>query len=690
MKFLRVVLLVVLITLSNVISQEDDEFETMVVELQMTDYDLSDAYDEVSDATKNALLGHGFDDKVFVERERANLMRKESAKNREFEADLPYDLIRNWTLLTNTGDMLLPQAAYDSLIAFHNTNEALSNQANLPCLHSNSSGCTISKQDFMDVLATNRNSSDLNETWTAWQEMFLINKPQFNSTLQLVNEAFIPNEQHNAMSYWEMLSEYHEGYAQAQTLWEQVQPLYKKLHDFVRVRIYKHYNITQNDTAMPVYLLGSNFGTDWSNIADIVLPHPYLYDEVLTELKYHTTKDVYKLAENATKTMGLGPLGKKFWAKSNFNFSSCGPHIFSDCSQHYTEILTCKKLGWTEYLDIHEASINVALRNQDYASLPRRDTRFSAVDEALQGIGSLIAINNLPVYEFIPQTAFKEEKDTYDRKNTALLLTALRVLPKLPYYLLADTWRLEELDFSYGNFTEKWWQKRNEMQGVRGNTNLETDFLTDSFITSNKPHLSKFFGAFLQFQILDYYQKFYSSENGTIASFIGSDQNFKTFINDRPNRNWLDLISFHYGMEVSSTAILEYFKPLEDYLDNAPLKQVTFSTTLKPRTTKTTPKPTPRKPKGSKKNQSADLTVANKTLAVQNDQNQKEKEVKKLSDAKVSVDSSTEGVATTSASSEKLYVLTGIAGFVCVAVLIVIVVRRLKKKRRTNNRRFET
>lgn len=123
-------------------------------------------------------------------------------------------------------------------------------------------------------------------------------------------------------------------------------------------------------------------------------------------------------------------------------------------------ILTCQKLKWNEFLNIHETAINVALRNVDYNSLARRDLRYSALDEALQNLGSVLAINNLPFNNFIPKDAFKNEEDTYNYKNTALLLVALRFLPKLPYYLLADTWRLDELSFSYGNTTENWWEKR--------------------------------------------------------------------------------------------------------------------------------------------------------------------------------------------------------------------------------------
>lgn len=105
--------------------------------------------------------------------------------------------------------------------------------------------------------------------------------------------------------------------------------------------------------------------------------------------------------------------------------------------------------------------LKILLRNVDYASLPHRSLRFSAIDEALESLGSIMAVNNLPHYGILQEDAFKvEDKATYNDRMSALLLIALRILPKLPYYLAVDTWRLEELEFPSLNITQSWWNTR--------------------------------------------------------------------------------------------------------------------------------------------------------------------------------------------------------------------------------------
>lgn len=60
----------------------------------------------------------------------------------------------------------------------------------------------------------------------------------------------------NAKQYWEMLLDQQEAYEEAEALWQQIEPLYKKLHNFVKIRLDQFYNITKNDTEIPVFLLG--------------------------------------------------------------------------------------------------------------------------------------------------------------------------------------------------------------------------------------------------------------------------------------------------------------------------------------------------------------------------------------------------------------------------------------------------
>lgn len=64
-------------------------------------------------------------------------------------------------------------------------------------------------------------------------------------------------DQKDPESYWEALTEYDDGFELARNLWEEVSPLYMKLHEFVKARLFNFYDINDNSTEIPVYLLGT-------------------------------------------------------------------------------------------------------------------------------------------------------------------------------------------------------------------------------------------------------------------------------------------------------------------------------------------------------------------------------------------------------------------------------------------------
>lgn len=73
--------------------------------------------------------------------------------------------------------------------------------------------------------------------------------------------TFFITEQLNVNTYWEMLSDYDDGFIISEGLWNEVKPLYDKLRSFVKKRLYTYYNYTEeenfNETdTFPVYLSG--------------------------------------------------------------------------------------------------------------------------------------------------------------------------------------------------------------------------------------------------------------------------------------------------------------------------------------------------------------------------------------------------------------------------------------------------
>lgn len=86
-----------------------------------------------------------------------------------------------------------------------------------------------------------------------------------------------------------------------------------------------------------------------------------------------------------------------------------------------------------------------------------RELRFSFVEEAVESFGSMVAIHDLAYADFIEKDAYNENTDN---QNTARLLLALHVLPKMAYYLSVDTWRLNELEYPTENIVKSWWDTR--------------------------------------------------------------------------------------------------------------------------------------------------------------------------------------------------------------------------------------
>uniref|UniRef100_V5GKK7 Angiotensin-converting enzyme n=1 Tax=Anoplophora glabripennis TaxID=217634 RepID=V5GKK7_ANOGL len=456
--------------------------EKLMAELQLADMELADACNELSKALRSGVLHGDFNEKIAADKAYGSLLTEETKNLKEYEY-IPQEIERNYTFLLKPGDGLLPEEEWNMLVSYHNDNEEIESIVKVPCSN-NTEGCLFTKGEYQNILRTSRDVDLLNSTWFSWQHVFGASSVEYSTVLELTKKAASLNEFEDVASYWEYLNDFSGAYAKAREFWEEIKPLYLKLHRFVRTRLNNYYKINET-VEIPVFLLGSNFGNDWSYIADIILPHPQLHYDVETFLKYKSLREVYILAENLTHATSLGTLGEKFWNNSRFNMTYCEPHIFSFCADEYSEVYDCDEPSWVTYLDAHETAFRIALRNQDYSSLMRQNLRYSGVDEAIAALGPLFAIESMHYH------GIKTVADVTDEsvKMTKLLLVALRFLPQLPYYLAADEWRLQELDVPSANVAAYWWKVRNEYQGIKSVSGAERDFLRDEYITSNKPYI---------------------------------------------------------------------------------------------------------------------------------------------------------------------------------------------------------
>ncbi|KRT83950.1 Peptidase, partial [Oryctes borbonicus] len=475
---------------------------------------------------------------------------------------------RNYTMLLKPADYLLNTTDLHKLATFTKENDHLSR--NLKIDHPERADQTIGKQTFLDLLASSRNLTLLQNVWSSWQRNVSLYYNSFGDILSLVTKAASKNEFYDAKSYWEALVEYQEGYQQAENLWNDIEPIYRKLHEFVLIRINNYYNT--NFTDIPVFLTGSNFGEDWSNLADLIIPHLQMYRDAEFTFTSKTILDIYKLADTCGIEMGFKRLHQNFFAKNNFKFDICKPTLLTYSASKYSEILTCKNLTWNSYFDAHEVVLEAGLKGVDYQAVPRRELRQSILEEAIVSLGPIIAVQNLPSYGFTPECDYVDLQNATEHALAARLLLALRILPKLAYYLAADVWRLEELQNPSQDMVQSWWENRKKYQGVQGVLNDEIDFLDDPYIASNKPYLAKYLGTALLFEILNYHQLAPFTHNENLAEKLRDDDYFRAAVQDIPVKNSEEVLSYNYAIsQINSISLTEFLQPLTEYLDNAPL-----------------------------------------------------------------------------------------------------------------------
>lgn len=123
--------------------------------------------------------------------------------------------------------------------------------------------------------------------------------------------------------------------------------------------------------------------------------------------------------------------------------------------------------------------IKGALRNMEYEVYPLTELRGSAFDEAVVGLASFFAVNAMEKAGVVKKMDVEEGKDVYEKEPTLLLLTAMRVLPKLAFYYAVDKWRLAALQEPSENLGETW---ENIRYGLRKKSMIQTPLLLLFFL----------------------------------------------------------------------------------------------------------------------------------------------------------------------------------------------------------------
>ncbi|XP_076246342.1 angiotensin-converting enzyme [Calliopsis andreniformis] len=469
-----------------------------------------------------------------------------------------------YDIVAKAGDALLTDKDYETLVHFTGTVELLK--------LSKSGGGVLSNYTRGDVehsLSRNQNVENKHSLWTAWHQELNPLVTNFSTVLLLTHKAIEANGAKDSMEYWELLSGYNNGYSKIIYEWEKISNLHKKLVKFVSTNLSHKYKIAINET-VPAYLLGSLQGNDWTTISVDAVPYPDITYNIKKNLwkKKLIGKSLYKAASAMSLKIFNQVPQADFWDKSHFN-QQCPSKLINFCEEGIMRVSTCFEPTISNFLSAHKNIGKIVFNQMSAETIAVLNTanRYSALEEAVSELFGILATS--PAWlKYIH--VMDESTDSDQDSIVTLMITALSTLPRLAYYISADMWRINAIETNITNpvdLISSWWKYRQEYEGIISNGTEVPTFLSDEYITSNKPYLSKITGIILAFQFYEHLMETTEIRYDSILEKrIKAD--FIKMIQQRGDPNWMRSVDkFLDLVEISSDSLISFFSPLEDFID---------------------------------------------------------------------------------------------------------------------------
>ena len=439
--------------------------------------------------------------------------------------------------------------------------------------------------ELEDILAESRNADELLEAWEGWRTVSPPMKDLYARQVELANEGAAQLGFNDLGTMWR------SGYdmdpadfpAELDRIWEQVSPLYEALHCHVRARLEETYGseIVPPGGPIPAHLLGNMWAQSWENIYELVAPPAteagYDLTAILQSEGYDALSMV-KTGEAFFSSLGFAQLPDTFWTRSLFVKPAdrdvvCHASAWDIDEQDDLRIKMCIDINSEDFKTIHhELGHNYYQRAYKDKSYLYRN---SANDGFHEAVGDTLSLSITP--EYLAQLDLLEEVPDASGDLGLLMNQALEKIAFLPFGLMVDQWRWKVFAGEVGpdGYNDLWWQLREQYQGVAAPGERPADAFDPGakyHVPGNTPYTRYFLAHILQFQFHRALCEIAGNE-GPIhrCSIYGSEQageRLNAMLEMGRSRPWPEALEALTGSpEMDATAILDYFAPLQAWLD---------------------------------------------------------------------------------------------------------------------------
>jgi len=447
------------------------------------------------------------------------------------------------------------------------------------------------KDDCLDItaiekiMATSRDPEKLKEVWAGWHAIGPPMRQRYTRFVDLSNQGAREIGFKDTGALWragyDMTPE--EFSADLERLWNQVKPLYLSLHTYVRWKLAEKYGpgVVPPSGPIPAHLLGNPWAQEWGNIYDLLGVQEDKGGVNVTELlkkKNLDPKGMVKYGEGFFTSMGFPPLPKTFWERSLFTKPAdrdvvCHTSAWDVDNFDDLRVKMCIQVRGTDFVTIHhELGHNFyqrAYKDQPYLF------KNGANDGFHEAIGDAIALAITP--EYLHKVGLLESVPQESNDIPELLKQALDRVAFLPFGLMIDQWRWKVFsgEIKPADYNKAWWELRLKYQGVAppvARTEADFDPGAKYHVAANVPYTRYFLAHILEFQ---FYQALCreSGYKGPLnrCTFYGSKEagaKFNKMLAMGQSKPWPDALEVLTGeRRVDAGAILEYFAPLQKWLD---------------------------------------------------------------------------------------------------------------------------
>ena len=353
-------------------------------------------------------------------------------------------------------------------------------------------------------------------------------------------------------------------------------PLYAQLHTWVKHELAKRYGVLPPPGAIPAHWINNRWAQNWTGIVEAANLDRYF--------EGREPSWILKQAEAFYVSLGFGPLPDSFWKKSDLypvpvgekrKKNSHGSAWHIDLGSDVRSLMSVQpNTRWfkTTHHELGHIYYYLSYTRPEVPPLLR-----AGANRAFhEGIGELIAIASLQTPYLKAAGILPPEKEI--ETIPFLLNEALaETVPFIAWSVgVMSRWEedLYEKDLSAGEYNARWWRYKKENQGIEPPSPRGEEYCDPASKTHINDDPAQYYdyaiATVLKYQLHDHIARKILKQDPRSANYYGSKEVgdfLKSILKQGATRPWREVLREATGEDLSTKALLEYFRPLQEWLE---------------------------------------------------------------------------------------------------------------------------